>query len=243
MQVGRQPDGLPGKKQAQQIADDLRAEFPRPVDIQEAIDKTFGVVKEPPADIPEEGKVVQLDTQKELYFRKWKTEEAADKYDTRTKEEPEHVVISEEENLEEGLDKEFLNSIVQDEYARKKNGPDIEEASMEDWDHWLGTPDGQYDPVEIWWFEHDNVLTDNEGIPLENPGKYMGFDVAQKFREIDEDTTGDPDIRVIYNHKDSTIYQIIRKHASYGQKTAMEEYGDEDDDEDDGSGWIRSRNE
>lgn len=230
------------EEQAAEIAKDMGVEIQRPIDIQEAIDRTFGVVKEKPQEVPEESKIIQLDTQKEQYFKQWKAEETAGKYDTRTKEEPKDVVLSEEEDLEEGLDPEFLNSIAADEYGRRKDGPDIEEGSMEDWDHWMGVPDGKYDPVEVWWFDEDNVLTDNEGDPLENPGKYMGFDVGQKFEEISEDTTGDPDIRVVYNHRYNTIYQIIRKHGSYGRKTAMEEYGDEDDEED-RSEWIRARHD
>ena len=135
---------------------------------------------------------------------------------------------------------EFLNSIADDEYDRRKDGPDIEEATMEDWNHWMSLPDGKYDAVEVWWFDEDNVLTDNEGDPLENPGKYIGFDVARKFDEISEETTGEPDVRIVYNHRYNTIYQIIRKHGSYGKKTAMEEFGDEDDDR---SEWIRARND
>ena len=230
------------EEQAEQIAKDMGVEIQRPMDIQEALDRTFGIVKEKSQEVPEESKVIQLDTQKEQYFKQWKAEEATNKYDTRTKEEPENVVISEEEDLEDGMDPEFLDSIADEEYARRKDGPDIEEASMEDWNHWLGIPDGKYDAIEVWWFDEDNVLTDNQGEPLENPGKCMGFDVAAKFDEIGDDSTGDPDIRVIYNHKYNTIYQIIRKHSSYGKMTAMEVYGDEDDEED-RSEWIRGRHD
>lgn len=229
------------EEQAEQIARDEGVEvIRRPDDIQAAIDRTFGVVKEMPKDIPEEERVVQLNTQKEQYFKQWKAEEAADKYDTRTKEDPKDVVVSEEDDLEEGMDQEFLNSIADDEYDRRKDGPNIEEGTMEDWNHWMSLPDGKYDAVEVWWFDEDNVLTDNEGDPLENPGKYMGFDVARKFDEISEETTGEPNVRVVYNHRYNTIYQIIRKHGSYGKKTAMEEFGDEDDDR---SEWIRARND
>lgn len=165
--------------------------------------------------------VQEMDTQKEQYFKKWKADDAALKYDTRTKEDPKDPVVS--EDLEDGLDPEFLNDIEEEDIG--KNHPDIEEASIEDWNHWSGIPDGEYDCIEVYWFTGDNVLTDEDGAPLENPGKFMGFDVARKFNEIDEDTTGDPDIRIVYNHKEHAIFQIIRRSGSYARKRGMEEFG------------------
>lgn len=244
------------EEQARQMAADGEDPIKRPIDIQQAINRAFGVpddYKGADADGDEinlvtdkveelQQGIVQLDTQKMQYMNKWKAEEAADKYDTRTKEVPKHVVTTDEEDdLESGLDHEFLDEVVREERYRR-TGADIEAATMEDWDHWLGIQDGDYDCVEVWWFDEDNVLTDEKGEPLENPGRYMGFDVPQKFEEISEDTTGDPDIRVIYNHPEGAIFQIIRKHGSYDRKTSMEEFGDDGEDDDEYE-RIHSRNE
>lgn len=239
------------EEQAKQIAADGEDPIKRPIDIQQAINRAFGVPDDYKGadtdgddDIPEgEHGIVQLDTQKMQYMKQWKAEEAADKYDTRTKEVPKNVVTTdEEEDLEAGFDHEFLEDVTRRDRERR-TGADIEPATMEDWDHWLGIQDGDYDCVEVWWFDGDNVLTDENGEPLENPGRYMGFDVAQKFEEISEDTTGDPDIRVIYNHPEGAIFQIIRKHGSYDRKTSMEEFGDDGEDDDNEYERIHSRNE
>lgn len=235
------------EEQARQIASDGENPIKRPIDIQEAIDKCFSAVPMDESggdtDGDEAPKLIQLDTQKMQYMRQWKAEEAAEKYDTRTKEDPKNVVATEEEeDLEAGFDHEFLDDVTRRD-REHRTGADIEAATMEDWDHWLGIQDGDYDCVEVWWFDGDNVLTDENGEPLENPGKYMGFDVARKFEEISEDTTGDPDIRVIYNHPEGAIFQVIRKHGSYDRKTSMEEFGDDGEDDENEYERIRSRNE
>lgn len=189
--------------------------------VQETIDRRF--------DGPGEGEKA-LDTQKEQYFKKWKADAAIEQYDTRTKEDPENPVISEEEDLEEGFDKEFLENAAEEAEHTAKTGK--EAASIEDWDHWYGISDGDYDALKIYWFIGDNVLTDEDGSPLEKPGKFLGFDVAQKFDEISPETTGDPDIRVIYNHDNGSIFQIIRRQGSYARRKGMEEFGsDYEDDE------------
>ena len=210
-------------------------------DLEKVIESHFSVVKEEKPDVKKDDKTEdpaqQLDTQKEQYFKKWKAEEAMDKYDTRTKQDPEDPIVSGVEDLEEGLDPEFLD-MVQEEEIDAKTRPDIEPGSMEDWEHWDSQDgDGEYDCVTVYWFTGDGVLTDEDGDPLENPGKFMGFNVASRFEEINEDTTGDPDIRIIYNHKYKTIYQVIRRRGSFARKKGMEEFGsdyrDEDDSEDD----------
>ena len=87
------------EEQAKQIAEDIEGEDPikRPVDIQEAINRAFGLPDNYKGEDHEEDNksnivsINQLDTNKEGYFKKWKAEEkAAEKYDTRTKEEPKH---------------------------------------------------------------------------------------------------------------------------------------------------------
>lgn len=216
--------------QAKQMAADEPKE---PIDIQKEINKVFDSVPDVNARPAEKEGIVELDTQKVQYFKKWKADEAMEKYDTRTKEEPEDAVTTDEEDLEKGFDHEFLNDIREQDNGHH---PDIEAASMEDWEHWMeqqdnGPNDPEYDCVQVLWFK-DDVLTDEEGRPLENPGKYIGFDVKSKFEEIDVDTTGDPDIRVVYNHPAGAIYQIVRKHCDYNRKRGMEEFGGEYDRED-----------
>lgn len=206
-------------------ADGVRPEIKRPEYIQQAIDRTFGIEKKESVEKEDISSGSQVDTQKIQYFKQWKAEESAMENEQKN-----------EEDLEEGIDQELLDEIASQQPI--VHGADIEAATLEDWDHWLGTPDGDYDPVEVWWFDEDNVLTDEKGDPLTNPGKYMGFDVATKFAEIDEKTTGDPDIRVIYNHKENAIFQIIRKHGSYDRKTFLEEYGDEEEEDDEEQSWI-----
>lgn len=224
-------------KQIAEGTDDEEDPITRPKDIQEAIDRHFVAAYNP----PETSGVVQIDTQKERYFKQWKAEEAAEKYDTRTKEDPEHPVASddEEDDLEAEMDPEFLKEAKKE---LPRSAADIEPATMEDWDHWLGIQDGDYDCIEIWWYDGDNVLTDEHNGPLENPGKFLGFDVEKIFRDTGDETTGDPDIRVVYNHHEGAIFQVIRKHGSYGRIRSMEEFGDDGEDEDE-HGWIHSRNE
>lgn len=215
----------------------------RPADVNKAIDMHFQhdtPVMAKVTDIQEEDDgltvhaepVMDVNTQKEQYFKKWKAEEAVDKYDTRTKEDPEDPVVS--EDLEEGFDPDFIGEAEHE--AFKANRPEIEPASMEDWNHWISIQDGDYDCVEVHWFTGDNVLTDEEDKPLGNPGKYMGFDVAEQFRTVSEEMTGDPDIRIVYNHKQDAIFQIIRIPGKYNRKRGMEEFGSEyDGDGDDES--------
>lgn len=213
------------EEQAAQIAEDEKKE---PFDVKRAIDEVFDSTNENPA---------QQDTQKEELLNKWKAEAAMVRYDTRSNEEPENAVVADDE-LENGFDHDFLNEAEQDAKEGVKK-PAVEPASMEDWEHWESLQgqnfDAEYDCLEVLWFQ-DGVLTHEDGDPIDNPGKYLGFDVEKQFNEIDEDTTGDPDIRIVYNHRKGAIFQIIRQHCDYNRKTGMEEFGsdygreDEDDE-------------
>ena len=207
-----------------QVADEEMTPEETAESAKEKIDKLFQFsTKQTEADI---SIAPEVDTQKEQYFKKWKAEEAIQKYDTRTKEDPEDPVVV--EDLEEGMDPDFIGEI-EEEAERRKNLPDIEPASMEDWNHWEGIQDGDYDCETIYWFEGDGVLADENGDAIDNPGKYVGFDVVKKFHEIDADTTGDPDIRVVYNHKKGAIFQIIRRKGSFTRMRGMEEFGSDYD--------------
>lgn len=204
------------EEQARQIAADEEKE---PVDIVTEIDRVFG--SQPDAE-------AKQDTQKEQYFKKWKADEALGKYDTRTAEEPENAVVT-DENLEEGFDEEFLQDVTEE--RKTENRPDVEAASIEDWEHWErmqddGPNDPEYDCIDILWFR-DGVLTREDGDPINNPGKFIGFDVAKWFDRVDEETTGNPDVRVIYNHRKDAIFRITRKNCAYERKGSMEEFGGE----------------
>ena len=211
-------------------------EITRPVDIQKMIDRTFEHSSDAERDTDGDSNgLVQMDTQKEQYFQRWKAEEIADRYDTRTKD----ISYS-----EEGFDESFINEISQpedqeSETAAAGNGVIFEPATIEDWDKWAGVQDGTYDAIQVYWYDEDNVLTDDQHEPVENPEVWVGPDIESYFNTISIDTTDDPDVRVIYNHPKKVIYQISRIHANYGQKKKLEEFGSDDgDDRDD---YIRSR--
>lgn len=171
--------------------------------------------------------------QKIAYFKQWKAKEKMEKYDTRTKEEPEDVVT-----VEDLPETDFIKSIEED----IKNGnvgkvdgpheaPTIQVASREDWNHWVGTQDGEYDPIEIMWYEKDNVFCDSNDEPMDRPERFVGFDIAKLFETEDEDTFN-PDVRIIYNHKYRAIYYITRINGSWSEKKQMEEYGGDEEDAD-----------
>lgn len=206
-------------------------EITRPLDIQRAIDGGD-------TDGDEAVGFVQMDTQKEQYFQKWKTEEIASKYDTRT-DVPEETIEEGEEEDEDYNDDDFMDNVAA-EADRVVNGLDIEPGSIDDWDHWSGIPDGKYDTIELNWYEGDDILTDENFDPVDNPEKCVGSDIDGYFKNVPTYTTDDPDIRVVINHKMRVVYRINRlSNAKYGEKKAMEEFGSDDDD--DGTEWIRSR--
>ena len=168
--------------------------------------------------------------QKIAYFKQWKAEETRAKYDTRTKEEPENVIAE----VEDIPDSDFMQSIEED-ILSNKNRPEIEPANIEEWNHWVGTRDGEYDPIEILWYEGDNVFCDSEDQVMDRPEKFIGFDIRKQFEKISDETTGDPDVRVLYNHRWKAIYHVTRINGSWGDKKKMEEFGGdaEDDEEED----------
>lgn len=168
--------------------------------------------------------------QKIAYFNKWKAQEAQDKYDTRTKEEPEDVVA----DVEEGLDPEFMKSLddISDEEL-----PEIEGGTMADWHHWTSHPEdaSDYDTHELTWYEKDNVICDDRDEEVERPEVYIGYDIRKQFERKPERETDDPNVRIIINHKLRTIYHVTRVSGSWSEKRKAEEFGGgyEDDNEED----------
>lgn len=208
---------IPEEEQAALVA--ASEEKQEPINIQKAIDKTFN----------EEHYEKDIDTQKVQYFKKWKADEAATKYDTTTKEEPENAVVTTEEVTLDKETEQFLDDIGEVE----ENHPDVEPASIEDWEYWEkqqgNTFDAEYDCEEILYYR-DNVITDESGNPISNPGKKLGFDVPYVFENIDDETTGDPNVRVVINHPNGVIYRIVHKNCDYVRGKLAEEYGSEYDD-------------
>lgn len=182
--------------------------------------KEAGKTEEASNDIFESMQNPQISQdEKEAYFKRWK-EDPADIYDTRSSETPEDVVTDEDvEKIEE-----YLDGISE-----------IEPGTMADWIKYSDRPDGEYDPIELIWYDADNVVCDEHGEPLDETEKFVGFDVKEEFYIADSETTGDPDVRVIFNHKTKSIYHITRvSDTSYSQRKRMEEYGYDGYDDEDG---------
>lgn len=180
--------------------------------------------QEAPLDIPE-----PVPDAKEAYFKRWKDETA--QYDTQTKEPPDDIVVTDEEV--EGAE-DYL----------KDGLSEVESGSMEDWRHWMSlAPDGEYDPIELIWYEGDDVVVDENGVPLEDSDKFLGFDIQEEFEEEGDEE----DIRVVLNHKHHSIFHITRRKGAYSTQKRMEELGsdayDEDDEDevDDARSWLYGR--
>ena len=179
-----------------------------------------GKTKEAENDIPEVATSNVSQDEKEIYFRRWK-ETPADIYDTRS-ESPEEVETVDTEGIEDYLD--------------KIDG--IEPGTMADWMMVVDENGeyGEYDPIELIWYEKDNIITDEDGDQLDESDKYMGFDIKDEWVLADQDTTGDPNVRIIFNHKTKTVYHITRvSKISYSRLRRKEEFEDDDyrDEEED----------
>ena len=150
--------------------------------------------------------------EKEAYFKRWKEEAPVEQYDTRSTDIPDDVTVTDED----------LNSIEDYLHGLK----DVEAGTMQDWMHWIQVPEGEYDTMELTWYEKDDVLCDDDGEPLMDSERYMGFNVGDEFDLIDPDTTGDENVRVIFNHKTHSLYYITRiPNTAYAQVHRMEELG------------------
>jgi len=231
-------------------------DIPRPANIQAAIDRAFDASGSfTPAEIPKdltesvqkdiqnemnrEAGIKQMDTQKVQYFKQWKEDAkaAAAKYDTTTKELPDDITTLPDEA------QKFVDEISEDDAGEDDMAtgrPKIEPASEQDWERWSGKEDGAYDCVEIYWFDEDDVLSDEDGDEIKNPDKFIGFDVRAQFDK--EKDGSNPDIRYVFNHGQDVIFKLIRRHTSFSRKRGMEEFGSEyPDDEDDSEDYLRSR--
>lgn len=175
---------------------------------------------------------------KEAVFRQWKENpDIQEMYDTRSDEVPENVeTISEEE----------LDGAIRD---IPDVGELVEPGSMTDWSYWsnYAQDEGVYDPIELIWYEGDDVVCDENGEPMENSDKFLGFDIAEQFDKIAPDLSGDDNVRIVINHQHHSIFYINRRKGSYSQHRRLEELGsdgyddEEDDEENDVQRWIHDR--
>ena len=238
-----------------------KAEIKRPEDIQKAIDGLFAK-----PDVPDnladstkkaveneqnrEAGIRQMDTQKVQYFKQWKEEasDPAEKYDTRSDDIAEDSVDLPEDArqfVEEIGDDGTADPDGEDEHFGDGK-PTIELAGPEDWERWESKDNGAYDCVELYWFDEDDVLSDEDGNQIESPMTYLGFDAERMFDGFDaaegERLSGEADTRYVYNHKQHAIFKLNRRHTSFSRKRGMEEYGnDYDGDENDAEEYLRSR--
>lgn len=225
-------------------------EIKRPEDIQKAIDRMFSkpdmpenlgdaAKEEVRNEMNQEAGIRQMDTQAVAYWKK--SQDPGDivaKYDTRSDE-------IKEESVELPDDaQEFVNGITEEDDEHFGDGrPTIESASERDWEYWSRKNDGAYDCVEVYWFDEDDILSDDNGNELENPYTFMGFEARKQFEDAEgAKDSGDPDVRYVYNHSHPAIFRLIRRHTSFSRKRGMEEFGSEYDGyEDDADEYLRSR--
>lgn len=159
-------------------------------------------------------------------------------YDTRSEENPDDVLLVKEEDLDIPDDENKEEQVIEvveepPKMTVMKDTPDIQVATTDDWYRWTAVRNPEYDPIELTWYASDNVICDERGQPMERPERYIGYDIERLF-EQNEDTSDDPDIRVLYNHRYRAIYYIERVNSSYARKMKQEEFGGayDDDDED-----------
>lgn len=172
---------------------------------------------------------------KETLLKQWKEQkDSVQKYDTRSTDVPDDVeAINDEIDVSE-LDIPGGNEVIED-------------GTRADWAYACdkGEDNGDYDPVELIWYEGDDVVCDEDGDPLEDSDKYLGFDIAEKFADEElAEASGDKDVRIVFNHKHHCIFFINRRQGSYSQHKRLEELGSDaydDDDEDKIREWVHGR--
>lgn len=174
---------------------------------------------------------------KETLLKQWKEQkDAVQKYDTRSTDTPDDVETVDDGILDEVPDIPGGNEVVED-------------GTRADWAYACdkGEDNGEYDPIELIWYEGDDVVCDEDGEPLEDSDKYLGFDIAEKFQNEElAEASGDKDVRIVFNHQHHSIFFVTRRQGSYSQHKRLEElgsdaYDDEDDEDDRIREWVHSR--
>lgn len=164
-----------------------------------------------------------IDTQKTAYWDKYKNE--AGKYKLHSElakgEEP---VITEEEPPELDTEEELVIDDIPD-----KNVPHVEESDEDEFEYWLGEPDGEYQAMEVNWFSGDDVLTDEDNDPISNHQRYLGFDPKKEFAKMGVKR----DVQAVLYRKNNLlqiIYKVVQYPSSFGKRRFVEEYGGNDQD-------------
>lgn len=195
----------------------------------EKIDEVFDANaegKEDKKDIPSETPTVAaINTQKINYMKYYDEGGKYDRHSELPKDEA--PVVSQEGEF----DQDFMEAIENTEDGEViENLPEIEDSTLQEFYHWSGIPDGEYDTESLSWYEGDDVLISNATIDgdkeeeIKDPVKYMGFDPKTMF-EGKTAVDDDPDSLYIKNNRFKTVYEVIRYRSSYNVMKRMEEFG------------------
>lgn len=166
----------------------------------------------------------QINTAKTEYASHWvDSESAAEKYITRSElPEGEDPVISDEDLANLDLDEKLVIDDLDDKL------PPIEESDEDEFERWLAEPDGEYQSIEVTWMSGDNVVVDEDGDPIGNHQRYLGFDPKKEFTKmgIPKDAKAE-----LYrkNNLLQVIYKVTQYPASYSTRAHQEVYGADDD--------------
>lgn len=112
------------------------------------------------------------------------------------------------DNVEEGLDEEFIEMLKAEE---------VEPGQMEP-PHVISLGEfynerPEYDKITIDWYEPDNVYLDEREEIIPDISSYVGVNAGNLFAK--NDPGEDPDIRFVRNEQYGSDYEIIRHHRSY----------------------------
>ena len=118
-----------------------------------------------------------------------------------------------EEDVEEGLDEEFLEMIEKEEVEPGQVEPPHVISLAEFYNE---RP--EYDKITIEYYEPDDTFLDERDEVIADINAYVGdIDVKKLFKE--ESPDGDPDSRFVRNERYGSDYEIIRYHRSYNETT------------------------
>lgn len=208
--------------------------------LEQHMDETFGgkEEKEKEPETEETPTVKAINTQKTEYWKKFGSETA--KYDRHSPlPEGEEPVVSETE-----FDQGFLNEAAEEdssddefetedsENVIEKDSEDVEESDLQEFYHWAGQPDGEYDTATVYWYTGDDTLTiddEEKGEQIiKNPIGYLGFDPKKVFEGVTGDAT-DSDALYVKNNVQKTVFEVVRYKTNYSVAKRLEEFGTDGD--------------
>ena len=208
--------------------------------LEQHMDETFGgkEEKEKEPETEETPTVKAINTQKTEYWKKFGSESA--KYDRHSPlPEGEEPVISEKE-----FDQGFLNEAAEEDtgedeaeaedsgHVIERETEEIEESDLQEFYHWAGHPDGEYDTATVYWYTGDDTLTiddEEKGEQIiKDPIGYLGFDPKKVFDGVTGDAT-DSDALYVKNNVQKTVFEIVRYKTNYSVAKRLEEFGRDGD--------------